>query len=277
MLTSLASLAAPAASAGQADAPLSFGVVNQRSAVLTAQYWNPILRYVSQKSGIPLQLKLAKNGQEHAAMIRRGEFAFIYSNHQFSPENSLVGYTVIARPLESTIRGEIIVPADSPLQSLNQLHDREVVFPSKAAFIGYEVPMEALQRAGIAVRPKFAGTQEGALGQLLAGRAPAAGVNAAIARDYAARRNATYRVLWSSAEYPGIPIAAHPSLARPTVDAVRSALQNMANDPQGEKILAASGQLLQQEPPYGFTAASDADFEQIRQFYRNKAASASRP
>jgi len=77
---------------------LSFGVIIWRSPTLTAQFWNPILRYVSDKSGVSLQLKVAPTGPEHSAMVRRGELHFLYSNHNFIKENEESGYRVFARP-----------------------------------------------------------------------------------------------------------------------------------------------------------------------------------
>lgn len=251
------------------DAPLTFGIISQRSAVLTAQYWNPILRYVSQKSGVPLQIKLAKSGLEHAQMIRRGEFDFIYSNHNFTAENDVVGYKVFARPIEAAIRGQIIVLADSPIHSLTALQNKNVAFPSSVAFVGYHVPMDALMRSGIHVKPQFAGNQEGAIAQLLSGRAQAAAVNSQIVKDFAARQNFSYRVLWSSEEYLNIPISAHPAVPKHKVDAVRNALLRMADDAEGMKILAASASLIQKSPPHGFVAATDMEFDNTRRFYKN--------
>src|SRR3989442_11497915 len=43
---------------------LSFGVIIWRSPTLTAQFWNPILRYVSDKSRVSLHLKVAPTGPE---------------------------------------------------------------------------------------------------------------------------------------------------------------------------------------------------------------------
>ena len=83
-LLALAAFGAPGWSQNQ---PLSFGVIIWRSPVLTARFWNPILRYVSDKSGVPLQLKVANTGPEHTAMVRRGEYHFLYSNHNFIKEN----------------------------------------------------------------------------------------------------------------------------------------------------------------------------------------------
>ncbi|MGE5526928.1 MAG: phosphate/phosphite/phosphonate ABC transporter substrate-binding protein [Rhodospirillaceae bacterium] len=250
------------------EASFSFGVITQRSPVLTAQYWNPILRYVSEKSGVPLRLKLAKTGPEHSEMIGRGEFDFIYSNHNFNVKNDVVGYRVIARPIEAAIMGQIVVPADSPIQALSELAGKEVVFPSKVAFVGYYVPMDALLQAGVRVKPLFAGNQEGAMGQLKSGRVPAAAVNSQIMRDYAERERYAYRVLWSSEPYLNIPISAHPSVPAAKVKAVQAALVGMASDPEGQKILAASAHLIKQQPPYGFIAAGDKDFNNIRQFFR---------
>src|SRR5712671_6969290 len=64
----------------------AFNVLNQRSVALTAQYWNPILIYVSRKSGVPLELKLAKTTKEGNALAEQGAFDFLYTNHFFTPE-----------------------------------------------------------------------------------------------------------------------------------------------------------------------------------------------
>ncbi len=263
--------------AARDDATLTFGVIKARSAVSTAQQWNPILRHVSERSGVPLKIRLAKSGAEHAERVRRGEPDFIYSNYQFAPENSAAGYIAIARPLTAAIRSQIVVPGDSTIYSLAQLRGRNVAFSSEVAFAGYQLPMDALRRAGIEIVPQFAGTLEGALGHMLSGRSQAAATNANIALDYAANRSADLRVLWSSEEYPAIPVAAHPRVPAEKVAAVRTALLQMADDPQGREILAASAALFGQSPLYGFTAASESDFDSMRRFYRNRLPVARKP
>jgi len=265
----LAVLAAPLAGKADDGKAYSFGVVNQRSPVLHAQCWNPILRYVSKKSGVTLQLKLAKTASDHSAMIGRGELDFIYSNHNFTPANEAVGYRVIARPVDAAITGQIVVPRGSPVREFSQLDGKEVAFPSRAAFVGYYVPMDALLRAGVRVRPLFAGNQEGAMGQLKSGRVLAVAVNSQVMRDYGERERFAYRVIWSSEPFLNIPISAHPSVPPGKVRAVRTALVEMARDPEGAKILAASAELIKQKPPHGFVAADDRDFENYHQFFRN--------
>jgi phosphonate transport system substrate-binding protein len=251
----------------------SFGVIPQRSPTLTAQYWNPILQYVSDKSGVALELSVARSAPEHSDGIRHGRLAFLYSNHNFVPENTVSGYRVILRPRAAAIRGEIVVLAASPLKGIPELQGREIAFPSNVALVAYQVPMDALEKLGIQVKPVFAGNQEGAMGQLKSGRVEAAAVNSQLMRDFSERESIRYRVLWRSDEYLNIPISVHPSVPGRDVDAVRGALQDMVADPQGARVLEASAALVKQTPPYGFISATDKDYESHRRFYARSGAS----
>src|SRR6185503_827632 len=115
MLVAAAAAYSPGAAAQQAH---SFYVLHQRTVSLTAEYWNPILTHVSRKSGVPLELKLAKTAQEGNAMAESGKYDFLYTNHFFTPERDRLGYKVIARPAGPGIRSEIVVPVDSPMKTL---------------------------------------------------------------------------------------------------------------------------------------------------------------
>jgi len=246
----------------------SFGVLPQRSALLTAQYWNPILDYVGRKSGATLELATRKSAPDYADAEARGEFDFVYSNHIFIPSHAAAAYRVMARPAGKPIHGQLAVAADSPLRSLHELHEGEVAFPSKNAFVGYAAPMSALIQAGITVKPVFAGNQEGAMAQLRSGAVPAAGVNSRVMREYAAKENFKYRALWISEPYLDLPVAAHPRVPAPVAKAVQAALTGMAADAEGLEILKASAAVIKQEPPYGFVPAEDAEYRNQREVYR---------
>ena len=250
--------------------PLSFGVIIWRSPPLTAHFWNPILRYVSERSGVPLQLRVAPTGPEHTAMVRRGELHFLYSNHNFIKENEKSGYRVFGRPQGDAQNGEIVVLKDSPIRSLTELEGKEVVFPHTAAFLGYHLPMDALLRRNINVKPIFAGNQEGAITQLKTGRTIAAGVNAQVLQAYAEREHLAYRVLWASEKYLNLALSSHPSVPADTVKAVRTALLEMADDAEGAKVLAAAAEAVK-APPLVFIPAKDSDFDNMRRFYRTTA------
>ena len=248
-----------------------FGVLNQRSVLLTAEYWNPILRYVSERSGVPLELKMGKTAIETTAMTVRGEFAFVLTNHLFTPERDRLGYRVIARPDAPDIQACIAVHKDSSFRSLSDLNTRTVVFPSREAFVGYWVPMDALLKSGIKVQAVFGGNQEGAISQLQAGVAEAAAVNSRVLENYGRRENFRYRVVWMSEPYHDLPIMVNPSVPKSKVEAVQRALIGMRNDPEGRKVLETSAALLKLSQPVGFVSADDRDYDNYRRFYRQTA------
>ncbi|HEV8111023.1 MAG TPA: PhnD/SsuA/transferrin family substrate-binding protein, partial [Burkholderiales bacterium] len=148
LLAAVAALHSPGVAAQKAH---SFYVLHQRTISLTAQYWNPILTYAGRKSGVPLELKLAKTAQEGNANAEAGAYEFLYTNHFFTPERDRLGYRVIARPAGPGIRSQIVVPVDSPIQSLQDLREKEVAFVSRDGFTGYWLPMDALLRTKVDV------------------------------------------------------------------------------------------------------------------------------
>lgn len=250
------------------DAPLPFGVINQRSITLTAEYWNPILAYVSRRSGVPLQLRIANTAPETTGMSIRGELAFVYSNHLFTPERDALGFAVIARTEENAIRGQIVVLEDSPVSTLKDLEGKDVAFPSQEAFVGYQVPIAALDRAGVSVKAIFPGNQEAAMSQLRFGKVVAAGVNDRVMATYAERERIRYRALYSSDPYQSIPILAHPGVPAATRMKVQAAFAGMMKDPEGAKILRVVSEAIGTAKVSGFVASSNGDYENYRRFYR---------
>jgi len=252
-----------------ADQALSFNVLTQRSIALTAQYWNPILVYVGQKSGVPLELKLTKTVKENNALAEKGAFDFLYTNHFFTPERDRLGYIVIARPAGPGIRSQIVVRSDSPYQTLHDLEGLEVAFVTPDAWAGYWLPMDALLKSKVTVKVVFAGNQEAASSQLSINKVAAAGVNSVILADYARREAFDYRPLWTSELYNDLCIMANPKVPKEKVAAVRRELIAMDKDPQGRKILETSAALLKSKGELGFVTANNRDYDNYRTFYRN--------
>jgi phosphonate transport system substrate-binding protein len=262
-------LAFGALTAGAQTPPTqSFGVIIHRNPTITAQYWNPILKHVSGRSGVPLELRVARTGAEHTEAVGRGEFRYLYSNHNFIGANDDVGYKVFARPREEAGRGIIVVPEASLVRSIEELRGSEVVFPHRAAFLGYHLPMDALLRRDIQVKVLFAGNQEGAIAQMVAGRALAAGVSAEVFRAYAKRNNIAFREIWRSEPYLNLALSRHPAVPEAQANAVRDAFIGMDRDPEGSKVLAAVSELVKSDIPLAFVAARDADFDNMRRFYK---------
>jgi phosphonate transport system substrate-binding protein len=246
----------------------TFYVLNQRSVALTAQYWNPILTHVTRKSGVPLELKLAKTAQEGNACAEKGCYDFQYTNHFFTPERDSVGYRVIARPAGPGIRSQIVVPEDSPIHTLQDLNGKDVGFVTPDGFTGYWLPYDALLRAKVKVNVVFTGNQEASSAQLRVNKIAAAGVNSSVMARYGRREQFAYRALWTSEVYQDLCIMAFKGVPADKVAAVRAALVNMINDPEGKRVLEAGADLLKSTGDLGFVAAEDKDYDNYRKFYR---------
>lgn len=251
-----------------APVPYAFGVLNQRSLLATAAYWNPILNHVSARSGVPLELHIGRTANETTDRAVAGKLDFAYTNHLFTPKRAQLGWRVLARQDTPGIRGQLVVLSHSPVKTLADLHGQPVAFANPYAFVGYYVPMEALLRADIKVTTLFSGNQEAAMGQLISGQAIAAGVNDQVMADFARRRELKYRVLTESEPYFDLAIMASPRVSLADGEKVRQAFVNMAHDPEGQRVLQQSAQSLGLTQARGFVTANDADYSNYRAFFR---------
>lgn len=243
------------------DKPLVIGILNQQTALRTAERWNPILRYVTDVTGIPIQMRMGATVGDTNAMMGRAEFDLVFSNHNFRPEYDGV-YRVIARWDEKPIYGVIAVRADSPVKRLADLRRKRVAFPSKNAFVAYAVPLEALGLDRITIDPVFASHQEGALAQLQAGSVDAAAVNSRFLTQYAAQQKLAYREIYTSEGFPDLAVSIHPRVPAAQASAIQAALLAMSKDPRAASALAAAGFS-------GFHPANDRDYDGVRRVYRS--------
>ena len=267
LLGAAVGLVAPVAALAQ-EKSYAFNVLNQRSIALTAQYWNPILTYVTSKTGIPLELKLAKTAKEGNALAEKGAYDFLYTNHFFTPERDKLGYRVIARPAGPGIKSQIVVPADSPVKSLSDLEGKDVAFVSPDGFTGYWLSYDALLAAKVKVNVVFTGNQEASSAQLKVNKVAAAGVNSTIMARYGRREGFEYRALWTSELFQDLCIMANPKVPADKATAVANALAGMLKDPAGRKILEDGADLLKSAGELGFVIAENRDYDNYRAFYK---------
>jgi phosphonate transport system substrate-binding protein len=222
----------PAAQAAE-EPVYRFSPVNQASIALSADYWNPIVAYVSEKSGVKLVLKIGRTSADTTAYVLAQEVEFVFSNHLFSPERDKLGWKVFGRRLTPPIQGQLIVPADSAITDISQLGGKDVVYPGPEAFVSYKVPYAQLLNQKIDAKVVFAGNTDGALAQLFSGRVPAAGVNSQLAENYARREGKKFRVLWSSEPLHDLALMAAAKVPDKDVQAVAKAFAGMHKDPKG--------------------------------------------
>lgn len=262
-------LALPLAARAQGGRTYRFSPVNQYGIELTAGYWNPIIQYVSQKSGVNLELKIGRTSADTISFVLANEVDFTFNNHLFSPEREKLGWKVFGRRSTPPIRGQIVVLDDSPVKTLAQLKDQEVAFPGPEATVAYKFTYAELLTRNIPVKVLFGGNHDGAFGMLVAGRAKAIGVNAQVAASWSKRENKVLRALWESEPVPELGLLASSRVVPADLQAVQRAFLTMHQDPEGRKVLASTAELVKLPTDAHFVAAEAADFRAYREFYRN--------
>lgn len=244
-----------------------FSPVNQWDIPKTAAYWNPIILYVSQQSGVQLELKIGRTSADTTAYVLAQEVEFVFSNHLFSPERDKLGWKVFGRRTGPALQGQIAVLENSPIQSLEQLHKQDMVFAGPEAFVGYRVPQAELLNRGVEVNAVFAGNQNAAFAQLLAGKAKAVGSNSTLIDGFAQKQGTKFRVLWTSEDYLDLALMASSKVSTNDMRAVSNAFINMHKSKAGALILKQASESVGMNPDSHFLPASDKDYESYRRFY----------
>ena len=261
-----ASALCPPASAD--DTVYRFSPVNQYDINLTAAYWNPIISYVSEKSGVKLSLKIGRTSADTTSYVLAKEVEFVFTNHLFSPEREKLGWRVFGRRNTPPIQGQIVVPAESPIQHIRELKDMSVAFPGPEAFIAYKVPYAHLLNQNISVNVVFGGNMNGALAQLFAGKVQAVGGNSQLIDAYAQREKKSFRVLWTSEPYHDLALMASSKVSDATMKAVATAFFNMKNDPKGREILHEAAAKTGMDKDAYFIPSDGSEYASYRRFYQ---------
>lgn len=244
-----------------------FSPVNQWDIPKTAAYWNPIIKYVSEQSGVKLELKIGRTSADTTAYVLAQEVEFVFSNHLFSPARAKLGWRVFGRRVAPPLRGQIAVLEDSPIKKLEDLHQHEVVFAGPEAFVGYRVPAAHLIQRGISINPIFAGNQNAAFSQLLAGRARAVGSNSALITGFEESEGKKLRVLWTSEPYLDLALMSSSKVPPKVLKAVANAFFKMHQTPAGREVLKNASDHVGLDLNSHFLSASDADYAAYRRFY----------
>lgn len=269
-IAALAAVAAwaPTAPAQDAGKGYRFSPVNQYGINLTAEYWNPIINYVSDKSGVRIQLRIARTSADTTAYVLANEAEFVFTNHLFSPDREQLGWKVFGRRQTPPVRGQLVVPADSPITDIAQLKGLEVAFPGPEALVAYKMPYAQLLAKNVDVRVVFGGNQDGALAQLFSGKVAAAGGNSQLLEGYTKRTGKAFRILWSSGPLHDLALMASPRVPEKDVKAVAAAFIGMGKDPAGREILHRASAAVGLDSDAVFIASDGSEYGAYRAFYQ---------
>jgi phosphonate transport system substrate-binding protein len=238
---------------------ISFGIVPQQSAKKLAKLWTPINAYLSEKSGLKIQFATAQDIPTFEKRVLAGEYDLSYMNpYHYTVFNKKPGYRAIIKQKDKRIKGIVVVPMDSELNTLQELDGLTLSFPSPAAFAASVLPRAKMAKDGINITPKYVSSHDSVYLTVSRGLFPAGGgvIRTFNNTDPAVKEK--LKILWTTPGYTPHAFAVHPRLKPETVNKLQLALLSMNTDPVGKA-------LLQTINFKGMEAAEDEDWDDVRE------------
>ncbi|EWS67965.1 phosphate/phosphite/phosphonate ABC transporter substrate-binding protein [Vibrio vulnificus] len=239
--------------------PLVFGVVPQQSASRLADNWTPVIKALSEETGLEIVFATAPDIPTFEARLSEGDYDIAYMNpYHYVVFHQQVGYQAIAKAKDTLIYGLIVVNANDSINSISQLSGQTLAFPSPAAFAATILTQGYLNQQGIEYQPKYVSSHDSVYLNVARGLLPAGGGIARTLNAAPADVRQQLKILWTSDGYTPHPIAVKPNLDANTVLALQNALLNLHQRNKTESLLNPL-------KISAFVAAQDSDWNDIRQ------------
>jgi len=237
----------------------SFGVVPQQSAKRLATLWGPLLSYLSDKTGLKLQFKTAKNIPTFEKRLANGEYDFAYMNpYHFIVFNNNPGYKALAVRKNQGISGIVVAQKGGDIKTLKMLDNKTLAFPSPAAFAASILPQAELNKRGINFSPKYVSSHDSVYLAVAKGLMPAGGGVKRTLNNTPVKVREQLEIIWTSKKHTPHAFAAHPRVDGTTQQILQNALTNMHQDAEGKKLL------LSLKIKNGLITAEEKNWDDIR-------------
>ena len=222
----------------EAPATYTFSVIPQFKLAQLQKEWTPVLKRISQETGIQLQLKLQSTLQKFDAEVSKGAMDFAYFNpYQMLVAQKSKGYIPMLRDKKS-LHGILVVRKDGPYKSIKDLDGQTIGFPAPNSF-GASLYIRAVlsEEHPIKFTPRYLVNHNLVFCQVARGLVAAGGsVNAALSDESEEIREQLV-VLYKTPDVPSHPIAVHPRVPEQVRKSVMNSLLGMQKDEEGRAML----------------------------------------
>ena len=237
---------------------LTIGIVPQQSPEKLAQVWNPILRFLSDKTGYNLRFATAKDISTFEQRLEKGEYDVAYMNpYHYTVFHKSPGYQVFAKEKDIRLKGIIVVRKDQKISSIQQLQDTTIAFPGPYSFAASILPQAEFDKQKIRIHAKYVASHDSVYLAVARGLFVAGGGVIKTFENIAPELRDQLTILWSTGEYTPHALAAHPRVAQEVVKHLQNAMLEMDDEAEGKKLLEGIGFK-------GISSAQDKDYDTIR-------------
>jgi phosphonate transport system substrate-binding protein len=194
---------------------------------------------VEKRTGLSLKLTSMMSVPEFEKELAKSTFDFVYCNpYSIIKSVPSPGYIPLVRDKEP-LRGILLVRKDSPITKLSELEGKKVAFPSPNA-IGASLLMRAdLARLHhVSINPLYVKTHSSVYFHVVNGLTEAGGgVETTLQEQEPAVRDAL-RIIYTTREFPSLPVAANPRVPKSDREKVRKALLELSTTKEGKEMFA---------------------------------------
>lgn len=234
---------------------LRFGIVPQQSAKKLAATWGPIIERLEQESGMQIRFMTAPTIPEFEKRLLAKKYDIAYMNpYHYAVYSEGGSYQVIAKQLDKKIKGIIVVPKTSDIQSIEELSGQRMAFPAPLSFAATLIPIANMKSKGFDVSPSYVKSHDSVYMSVARGFFAAGG---GVKRTLSAAPQEVrdqLRILWESPGYTPHAIAVSDKLN----DVQKMALSNALVSITDKSLLAPIAF-------NGFARATDSEWDSIRE------------
>jgi len=236
----LTSGAANAACLGEQNSTkiYTFDVVPQLTAAKIYSTWSPLLERVGKEAGLCFELRVSPTIPEFEQKLLKGEPEFVFLN----PYHAVLAhqkkkYQPLLADSEDLLTGILVVRADSPIKSLDELKGKNISFPAPNSFAASLLIRAELGKRKIDISPVFVKTHSNVYRSVIGKDALAGGgVNNTLDNEVSEVRQ-QLRVLFETQAYTPHPVATHPTITAVVRERFFKAMLKQTQDDEGRKLL----------------------------------------
>lgn len=244
------------------------GVISRYPPNIIYRGYQPILDYLTSKTGYRFELKLSNDYNEAVQMLINGETAAAFlGSYVYVKAHSQFGVIPILKPLNENFepysRSVLITKASSRLYNVRDLKGKRLALPSKESFSGnwlikFEFSKYGVKESDLAAIEHFPHHQS-VIHQVEMGY-----FDAGVTREFlikSMKHQDSLRIILYSDRISTSPIVVAPQYDKNIVNAIKSTLLELnRNNPH----LAVITKNWDNEFIYGFEEAKDSDYDFIR-------------
>jgi phosphonate transport system substrate-binding protein len=248
------------------------GVVSRYPPTVIYHGYQPIMDYLTRNSPYQFVLRLNSTYQQTVDELADGRVSAAFlGTYIYMQAYDRHAVTSLLKPLnengEPLSHAVIITRLESSIRNIEDLRGKRVAFPSQESFSGNWLPLYELKKHNISLSDldsvHYFPHHQSVVYHVLKGSFDAGVVKERVAKEFLPRG---LRIVYTSRPIPGSPIVISKHCPAAIATALRDALLRIDVRRADDRALVAEWD---QEFQYGFTSASDSDYNALRTILRS--------